>query len=218
MWGQLVIESRNLARQVYGLELLGHEEIIRYVIAFVHTLRHQLRQSSAEQEWLRLLELKDIEYLRTRQNPASALLVFIAKKINQLASQKQINSQQWARLDVTLGQLSEVLGGCERIANTPLPYTYSVILHRTVYLYCMLLPFGLLDGLGVMTPLMVTLVAYTFFALEALSDEIEEPFGIMANDLPLHALSVGIEISLLDMIGHNLGQLEVIHPKDYILR
>jgi len=93
------------------------------------------------------------------------------------------------------------LGGCERIANTPLPFTYSVILHRSAYLYCTLLPFGLVDSIGAMTPLIVAFVSYTFFALEALSDEIEEPFGTMGNDLALDALVAGINASLREMLG-----------------
>ena len=88
-----------------------------------------------------------------------------------------ITDIQLQMLDSNIQQLIDYLGGCERIAYTPLPFTYSVILHRTVYLYCLMLPFGLLDAIGFMTPLMVAFVAYTFFAIEALSDEIEDPFG-----------------------------------------
>ena len=106
-----------------------------------------------------------------------------------------------ARMDQSLTVLGDALGGCERIASTPLPFTYSVILHRTVYLYCFMLPFGLLDSIGFMTPLMVAFVAYTFFALEALSDEIEEPFGTLPNDLPLDAMAITIETSLREMLG-----------------
>jgi putative membrane protein len=65
----------------------------------------------------------------------------------------------------------------------------------------MLLPFGLVDSIGVMTPLVVAFVSYTFFALEALSDEIEEPFGTMPNDLALNAIVAGIDASLREMLG-----------------
>jgi putative membrane protein len=76
-----------------------------------------------------------------------------------------------------------------------------VILHRSVYLYCVLLPFGLVDTIGLMTPLVVTFVSYTFFALEALSDEIENPFGLADNDLALDAMVTGIKSSLFEMLG-----------------
>ena len=94
-----------------------------------------------------------------------------------------------------------LLAGCERIANTPIPFTYSVIIHRIIYLYCLLLPFGLLDSTGVMTPVIVAFIAYTFFALEALGAEIEEPFGTEPNDLPLDALAWTIEATLRESLG-----------------
>jgi putative membrane protein len=105
------------------------------------------------------------------------------------------------KMEMSLDGLSAALGSCERIANTPLPFTYSVILHRSSYLYCMLLPFGLVDSIGLMTPLVVSFVSYTFFALEALSDEIEEPFGMAPNDLALDAIVAGIDASLREMLG-----------------
>lgn len=93
------------------------------------------------------------------------------------------------------------MGGCERIAGTPIPFTYSVLLHRTVYIYCFLLPFGLVDSIGWMTPVMVVFVGYTFIALDALITELEEPFGEEPNDLALNTMSQNIETSLLEMIG-----------------
>jgi putative membrane protein len=70
-----------------------------------------------------------------------------------------------------------------------------------IYLYCVLLPFGLVDAIGAMTPVVVAFVAYTFFALEALGAEIEEPFGTAPNDLALDAMSQTIEASLREMTG-----------------
>jgi putative membrane protein len=121
-------------------------------------------------------------------------------------------------LEQSLSGFSQVLGGCERIAGTPLPFTYSVILHRTVYCYCFLLPFGLVDAIGMMTPLMVAFISYTFFALEALSDEIEEPFGTMPNDLALEAISINIESSLCELSGDDLQSNSVQPDGDFILR
>ncbi len=100
-----------------------------------------------------------------------------------------------------IDQLGVILGACERIKNTPIPFTYTVLLHRTAYLYCFLLPFGLVDSLGFMTPFVVAIIAYTFFGLDALGDEIEEPFSLCANDLPLSALSTTIERDLRAALG-----------------
>ena len=93
------------------------------------------------------------------------------------------------------------MGGCERLAGTPIPYTYSVMLHRTVYLYCFLLPFGLVDNIGWMTPVIMAVVGYTFRVLDAILHEIEEPFGLEPNDSALNAMSHTIEATLLELLG-----------------
>ncbi|HEY9249210.1 MAG TPA: bestrophin family ion channel, partial [Rariglobus sp.] len=106
-----------------------------------------------------------------------------------------------AAFEPGLSALSNVLGACERIANTPIPFTYSVIIHRVIYLFALLLPFGLVETVGAWTPVIVGFASYMFFALEALSDEIEEPFGLMPNDLALDAMAGGIEASLRETLG-----------------
>jgi putative membrane protein len=75
------------------------------------------------------------------------------------------------------------------------------LLHRTAWLYCFLLPFGLVDTVGFMTPFVAVIVAYTFFGLDALGDEIEEPFGLSDNHLPLDAMCREVEIHLLEALG-----------------
>ena len=82
-----------------------------------------------------------------------------------------------------------------------MPFAYTLLLHRTATLYCYLLPFGLVDTIGVMTPFVVAIVAYTFFGLDAVGDEIEEPFGLAEPHLPLTALCRTIEVSLREALG-----------------
>ena len=94
-----------------------------------------------------------------------------------------------------------MLTGCERIKNTPIPFTYNLLLHRTAYLYCFLLPFGLVDSIGFMTPFVVGIVSFTFFGLDALGDEIEEPFGVLPNDLALSSMCRTIERDLRAALG-----------------
>ncbi|WP_269768550.1 bestrophin family protein [Salmonella enterica] len=85
------------------------------------------------------------------------------------------------------------------IANTPVPFAYTLILHRTVYLFCIMLPFALVVDLHYMTPFISVLISYTFIALDALAEELEDPFGTENNDLPLDAICNAIEIDLLQM-------------------
>ncbi|WP_158540938.1 bestrophin family ion channel [Thiomonas sp. X19] len=148
----------------------------------VGPLRHQLRATDPESQLRPLLpESVQTQIARVHSVP-TLLLLYLGRALGAAMSEGRLNPQLAATMDQTLSEMAAVVGGCERIANTPIPYTYSVIVHRTVYLYCFLLPFGLVNSIGVMTPLIVTFVAYTFLALDSLNEELEEPFGILPND------------------------------------
>lgn len=85
-------------------------------------------------------------------------------------------------MDNNFTRMTSAAASCERILNTPMPFSYALLLHLTAYMYCFLLPFGLVDTTGFMTPFVVAIVAYTFYGLDALGDELEEPFGLESND------------------------------------
>jgi putative membrane protein len=158
-----------------------------------------------------LLTLTDASTAATVDLPAARfkpamLLLMVGEWLRDRRRQGQIDPMLAQAMEVPLGRLTEALGGCERIASTPIPFTYAVIIHRTIYLYCVLLPFGLVDAIGAMTPVVVAFIAYTFFALGALDAEIEEPFGTAPNDLALDAMSHTIESTLREMMGEPQAQ------------
>ena len=94
-----------------------------------------------------------------------------------------------------------IQAGCERVAGTPLPFAYTLLLQRTAYIVCLLLPIGLVSAAGWATPLFTALIAYTFFGLDALSEELEDPFGLEPNDLALDGLCRVCEISVFEALG-----------------
>lgn len=102
-------------------------------------------------------------------------------------------------IDAQLNSISQIIGGCERIASTPLPFAYSVLLHRTVYMYCFWLPFGLVDVVGWMMPVIVLFVSYTFIALDEIIQQIQDPFGEEENDLALNNLCDTIQFSVYEL-------------------
>jgi putative membrane protein len=118
--------------------------------------------------------------------------------------------------DRNLNELSNVLGGCERIASTPVPFSYSVMIHRVVYFYCALLPFGLVDAIAWMTPVVSLVIAYSFIALDVLASELEMPFDLEENDLPLDTICRTIELSLREMSGEAVEQ-QPMEPVQYVL-
>ncbi len=108
------------------------------------------------------------------------------------------------------------MGGCERIASTPSPVAYSVLLHRTVYAYCVLLPFGLVDSTEFFTPLLCVFISYTLIALEAIASEVAEPFTVAPNALALDAMTRTIERSILELCGCEIPD-EVVPVRPYQL-
>ncbi|WDZ78874.1 bestrophin family protein [Ensifer adhaerens] len=221
-WGQLIFTSRDLARQTLVLgeakasENETRQRLLNIAIAFAHALVGHLRPGThAGRALARLPEDLAPGYKASRNAP-DYLLREMGRDLAGLRGSGAISDFQWAQLDGTVGRMSAMLAACERIRNTPVPFGYTLLLHRTAYLFCFLLPFGFADALGWATPFVTALVAYTFFGLDALGDELEEPFGVLPNDLPIMALAEIIEINLREALGEtDLPPLP--QPKDYIL-
>lgn len=203
LWGTLLNDSRSALRQALTL-LDGQADTRRFgalLMAFVHGVRHQLRGSDPTADLRRLLDdASSQRVLATEQRP-SQLLLMASEWLRDRRRDGQIAPVLVPTIELSLSRLGDALGGCERIASTPIPFTYSVLMHRTIVLYCLLLPFGLLDAIGAMTPVIVAFMAYTFYALEAIGSEIEEPFGTAPNDLALDAMAQTIEHSLRELLG-----------------
>jgi len=204
LWGAVLNESRALVRQALTLSDAPAPEtrvLALRLIAFVHALRHQLRATDAQADLSRLLPADECARLQAARYKPAMLLLMAGEWLRDQRQSGHIALPLVQAMEVPLGRLTEALGGCERIASTPIPFTYAVIIHRTIYLYCVLLPFGLVDAIGPMTPVIIAFIAYTFFSLEALGNEIEEPFGTSPNDLALDAMSATIEATLREMMG-----------------
>ncbi|MBI3900216.1 MAG: bestrophin family protein [Gammaproteobacteria bacterium] len=231
LWGQLIINTRTFARQCTTLigtnndktedqdsksvSRLKHRMIYK-TIAFSHALRHHLRGTVPHSSLKKFLEPEDLEFIATRSNIPNAIVDLLARDLRYCLRHRLLSDMLAQNIDETITSMAGVLAGCERIRNTPLPFAYTLLLHRTAYLYCFLLPFGLVDTIGLMTPLVVAIVSYTFFGLDALGDEIEEPFGQLPNDLPLSAMCRTIEIDLRQQLGER-NTPPPLQPVNYCL-
>ncbi|MDB5287364.1 MAG: hypothetical protein JWR05_2313 [Mucilaginibacter sp.] len=214
LWGALLNDTRSLARQ--AITLTGYDKeskevkiFIRFLVAFTYALKHQLRHTDASDDLKRNLSAELAQRLMKAKYIPVLLMKEMAIWVQNARSNNAIDPIIQTALDNNLGKLSDIIGGCQRLASTPIPYTYKVILHRTVYIYCFLLPFGFVDSLGWMTPIIVVFIAYTFVGLEAIADEIEEPFGLEPNDLALNSMCLMIEATLLELAGEPLPEQPV---------
>ncbi|RJG11567.1 bestrophin family protein [Massilia cavernae] len=228
LWGELVLRSRNLARQCLSLidgdepadARRGLEDVrVRMVyraIAFAHSLRDLLRNRPSPDGLRQLVLAPEFAKMEKAANKPDYLMQQMGKDLRLCLKEGRIDPCLAAAIDSTLSSMTAAAASCERIKNTPIPFSYTLLLHRTAYIYCFLLPFGLVDSIGFMTPFVVAVVAYTFFGLDALGDEIEEPFGVEPNDLPLDAICRAIEIDLRSAL-HDRDIPPPLEPVDYRL-
>lgn len=199
LWGDLLIRTRSLTRLWLNHVRPGAPEEagmqIGRLIAFAYALKHALRGSGEDRAGAFLPEA-DQTAPGHAINPPDHILRCFSATLAGAAAEGRVSAIMAQEMEETLTALAAIQAGCERIRTTPLPFSYTLMLHRTAYLYCLMLPFGLVDSIGYATPLVVGLISYTFFGLDALGDEIEEPFGLLPNDLPLDSLCRRVEIDL----------------------
>ena len=227
LWGQVVNTSRTITRQlltlvgpgdgidvpyrVYGLEADSvpesvrefHRSNVRRVIAYVHALRLHLRSDNDLSGLAEFLEADELASLQSETNRPIAILQRIGAEVRDAWDRGWIHALHVPVVESSLTSFANMQGGCERIKATPIPFSYNILLHRLVFVYCFGLPFGLVSAadIGPFTPVVTLLVSYAFFGLDAVGDEVEDPFGLDPNDLPLDAITKMIEINLRQRLG-----------------
>ncbi|AKF07681.1 bestrophin family protein [Sandaracinus amylolyticus] len=214
LWGALVNTTRTFTRQV--LTIIGTQpdgarvdegelrafqrEIVLRIAAFAHALRLALRDEDDLAQLAPFLPAEEIEQLRKESNRPFAITQGTAERIRAAWQRGWIHTMHLPVLEQSMTSLTDIQGGCERIKATPIPFSYTTLIHRITAVYCYVLPFGLVDEIGIYTPFAVGIVAYAFFGLDVVGDEIEMPFGTDPNDLPLRAISRMIEVNLRQRI------------------
>jgi putative membrane protein len=203
LWGQLVFEIRNLARAVQALVPQDSGQIrplLMESLALCHYLRGARREVDADPEVRRFVG-DAADTFRTAVNKPDAVLRSMERRLAALKQAGRIEAMDFRLLDERISGMAALQAGCERISSTPLPFTYALLLHRFAYWFCLLLPFGLVSVAGWASPLFTALVVYSFFGLDALSEELEDPFGTGNNDLALDTLCRVDEISVFEALG-----------------
>lgn len=202
LWGSLLVAQRALTRQLRAVlpeALPAIRQFAALQIAYTYCLKHQLRGTAPGGTVRRLLPEPVARQVLTSPSPCNRLLLLMGQWLGARRAAGELSDMLYHGIDQNLTQLATAQAGCERIANTPIPFAYTLIVHRTVYLFCTLLPFALVPDLHYMTPLVSVFISYTFLSLDILAEELGEPFGTEPNDLPLNAMCRAVEIDLLEM-------------------
>ena len=217
-WGQLIAETRSFMRDLRAVvpDHAGQAQRLgRRTVGFAHALRCQLRGEPAEpaRAWLPEAEWASLASLRGKP---SEILNIQAREIGAAFRAGQITDIVYRIFSQHLTVMGNIQAACERLQSTPTPFAYTLLLHRTAWLFCLLTPIGIVSTLGWMTPFATVVLAYAFFGLDALGQELQEPFERTANAVPLDALVRIIEISVLEALG-DADVPQPLHPKGFVL-
>lgn len=229
-WGLFVNMARTFARQIITLigpqpggpavdpvELRAlHQELVYRIIACAHATRLALRDDSDTKDLEPFLPPDEVAALHHESNKPSAINFGTAVRIRRAWERGWIHPQHLPALEQCMVELTHYHGGSERIKSTPIPFSYTTLIHRITAVYCYSLPFGLVDEIGIYTPFVCAMVSYAFFGLDVVGDEIENPFGKDPNDLPLRAISRLIEVNLRQRLGET-DLPPLLRPVDEIL-
>ncbi|PCE33006.1 bestrophin family protein [Burkholderia ubonensis] len=220
LWGGVLTAARTLESQALAYRVFDTDDerrvFVRALIAFVYALKHQLRGTDPAADLRPRLDDATYAQVEPLKFRPIAILHRLRTTLAARADAGRLADTRLWMLDARLDELVAMVSGCERIASTPIPFSYDVLLHRTIYAYCILLPFGLVDSIGAATPFVTVFVAYTLIALDAIAHAIAEPFGTGPNHLALDAITRQIERTLLELNGEPLPN-EVTPGKHYRL-
>ena len=201
LWGSLIVTTRSITRQIKSVlpDKNDARLVSQLLTAFSWSLNHQLRGTNPRPDLERLLPAPFLGEVLNSPLYTNRILLILSEWLGQKYRSGQISDMIFVDIDKNLGEMAHIQGACERILNTPIPYAYGLILRRTVYFFCAILPFAFVDDLRYLTPLISVFISYTFLSLEYVAEEIEEPFGTEPNDLAINAMCTTIEIDQLEM-------------------
>ena len=207
LWGSLVNSIRNLARTIWVSVIENSpkdreekSKTLRLLVVFAIATKLHLRGQPINSEIIDLIPECWYERLQKVHNPPLQVALLIGEYLQQEFERNCINSYQLTAMLKLLDTMVDVLGGCERILKTPMPVAYSIHLKQLLLIYCLTLPFQLVTELAWWTAPIVSVISFTVFGIEQIGIEIENPFGLDPNDLPLESICQTIQINIEELI------------------
>jgi ion channel-forming bestrophin family protein len=205
LWGALVNNSRNLAMKLETILPEGDEKnrsfFRKSIPAFASALHHHLHK---EQTRLELFEDEENRHIFKRidweKHVPNQVALLIYRQVQQLYKEGILTAEQLLFLNAELQSFTDICGACERIKNTPIPFSYSVFIKKFIFFYVMTLPFGFVFQLGFYAIPVTAFVFYVLASLELIAEEIEDPFGGDANDVPTETLARNIHRHVGELI------------------
>jgi len=203
IWGGIVNDSRNLASKLNAI--LGENQIEKkwfsdMISNFSFASKEHLRGNLGFND-LKLQEEIDKLSIQNAEHKPLWVTKRLRERISELYKKGIVNPEDLYVLDKNLNALIDAIGACERIKNTPIPYSYSLFIKKFIFIYVITLPLAFVNLFGYYSALIATFVFYALVSMEVLAEEIEDPFGEDDNDLPTDQISATIRKNVGELLG-----------------
>jgi len=203
LWGSAVNNTRNFAHKLNAFldkdDAVNRQWFRLMISNFVFSVKEHLRNGVKLSE-LEATDDKFLQNLREVKHIPNRLSSMMYARVNDLYKKNQITGDQLFLLDRELKEFSDILGACERIKNTPIPYSYSMYIKQFIFIYVITLPMAFVTTSGYLTVPIVILITFVLLSVELIAEEIEDPFGRDINDLPTDELSEKIRDNVKEII------------------
>ncbi len=203
LWGSMVNNTRNLSHKLNAF--LDKDDVdnrmwfARMIPNFVYSVKEHLRKGALLSEF-EAVDANFIASLKNVKHVPNRLSSMMYIRINELYKTNKISGDQLFLVDKELKEFSDILGACERIRNTPIPYNYSMYIKQFIFIYLITLPMAFVTTSGYITVPIVMLVTFVLLSVELIAEEIEDPFGRDINDLPTDELAEKITRNVKEIL------------------
>ena len=199
-WGEMVNNTSNLATKIAVMidDKPTRDYFARMIGNYAYAVKEHLREGVKFEE----LDLTDEERI-TLENAShipNIIDKWLYSKLYNLKQDGTISEQDFIVIDINLKALADILGACERIRNTPIPYSYSIFLKKFIFIYVTTIPLALVGDFGYYSSIIAVFIFYVLVSMEILAEEIEDPFGLDDNDLPTDDLSAKIKMNAEEIL------------------
>ena len=199
-WGELVNNSRNLAIKISSVT--NEAETKKYFGRMISNYAFAMKEHLREGVKLEELDLTQDERteIESYEHKTSFISMAMYKKLDEMKREDVLTEETYITIDVNLKSFSDITGSCERIKNTPIPYSYSMFFKKFIFIYVTTLPLAFVHSFGYYSSLVSIFVFYVLVSMEILAEEIEDPFGTDDNDLPTDSLSEKIKSNVNEIL------------------
>lgn len=203
LWGSMVNSSRNFALKLNAyLDSKDQETktwFAQMIPNFVVASKEHLRKGVQVTE-LDIPDEQFLEKVKEAKHKPNIIAGMMYSRVNALYQSKKLSGDQFRVLDKELKDFIDIIGACERIKNTPIPYSYSMFIKKFVFIYIITLPFGFVTTFEYLTIPTVLLITFVLLSVELIAEEIEDPFGRDINDLPTDELAGKIKDNISEIL------------------